>query len=135
MNISESEQELRHPYANGVLTDLAHVIEVELEHALQFELVLEVVDHTGCITDSSLLMDGTAYEVLVDVVLEPDRGDVVDIVQSLLNGGLTLGLGSLFFAHLTAFLFNEYLSEESSQPKHIIKIQGIVIDLVLQYDE
>lgn len=63
-----------------MLTNFAHIVKVKLEHTLQFEFILEVIDHTCRITDTCLLVNCTTYQVLVDVVLQSDGRDVVYIV-------------------------------------------------------
>lgn len=85
LHVPEAKQELGHADTDGMLTDLAHILEVQLEHSLQLEFVLEVVDDAGCVTDTHLLVDRATYQVLVDVVLQPDRSDVVQVVQHLLQ--------------------------------------------------
>ena len=84
LHILQTKQELRHANADRMLADLAHVIEIKFEHSLQFELILEVVDNTGRIANTSLLMNCATDQVLVDVVLQSNGSNVVDVVQSLL---------------------------------------------------
>lgn len=68
-----------------MLTDLTHIIKVKFQDPLQLKFVLEVVYHTSRIANSSLLVDGTTYEVLVNVVFQPDSRDIVDVVEGLLD--------------------------------------------------
>lgn len=84
LHILQAKQKLRHANADRMLADLAHIVEIKLEHSLQFELILEVVDNTGRIANTSLLMNCATDQVLVDVVLQSNGSNVVDVVQSLL---------------------------------------------------
>lgn len=84
LHILQTKQKLRHANADRMLADLAHIVEIKLEHSLQFELILEVVDNTGRIANTSLLMNCATDQVLVDVVLQSNGSNVVDVVQSLL---------------------------------------------------
>lgn len=84
LHILQTKQKLRHANADRMLTDLAHIVEIKFEHSLQFELILEVVDNTGRIANTSLLMNCATDQVLVDVVLQSNGSNVVDVVQSLL---------------------------------------------------
>lgn len=84
LHILQTKQKLRHANTDRMLTDLAHIVEIKFEHSLQFELILEVVDNTGRIANTSLLMNCATDQVLVDVVLQSNGSNVVDVVQSLL---------------------------------------------------
>ena len=126
MNILQAEQELRHAYTNSMLANFAHIVKVKFKHALQLELVLEVVYYTGCISNARLLMNGATYQILVDVVLKTDGRDVVNVVQSLLNLRLLFRFAILIT--LTAILFSifllfyKYFSKQGTQSKEVIKI-------------
>lgn len=49
LHIFETQDELGHADGDGVLANLGHVVKVELEHSLEFEFILEIVDHAGCV--------------------------------------------------------------------------------------
>ena len=129
LKILDSEQKLWHADTHSMLTNLAHIIKVEFEYTLQFKFILKVVYETCGITYSGLLMYSTTYQILVDIILQSDRSDVIDGIQRLLNLRL-LFLWLNFLVIL--FLFYKHLSQQTSKAKIIIIIYSIIIYLILQ---